>query len=82
MICSCALEFRALAAATGVAFELTAMRIRLGDSRAHPAIPRWGRVLGYVLLAVSVFSATFRDWNPWRHPWLWQVMQAREWLPY
>jgi hypothetical protein len=43
---------------------------------------RWGRVLGYTLLAVSIFSATYRDWNPWRHPWIWQVMQAEGWLPY
>jgi hypothetical protein len=43
---------------------------------------RWGRILCYALLAVSIFSATYRDWNPWRHPWLWQVMQAQGWLPY
>lgn len=48
---------------------------RLGRHRA-------GRVLAYVLLAVSVFSVHYRDWNPWRHPWLWQLMEWRNWLPY
>jgi hypothetical protein len=37
---------------------------------------RWGRVVGYVLLAVSVFSASYPAWNPWRHPWLYDLLQA------
>jgi hypothetical protein len=38
---------------------------------------RWGRLLGCVLLAASVLSATYPIWNPWIHPWLavfWQYM--------
>ncbi len=31
---------------------------------------RWGRGLGYVLLAVSVISVSYPIWNPWTHPWL------------
>jgi hypothetical protein len=31
---------------------------------------RWGRVLSYGLLAVSVLSASYPTLNPWRHPWL------------
>jgi hypothetical protein len=38
---------------------------------------RWGRGLGYALLAASVMSAAYPIWNPWIHPWLtvfWQYM--------
>jgi hypothetical protein len=37
---------------------------------------RWGRMLAYVLLAVSVFSASYPAWNPWRHPWLYDLLQS------
>ncbi len=33
---------------------------------------RGGRVLALLLLAVSVFSASYSWSNPWTHPWLWQ----------
>ena len=33
---------------------------------------RGGRVLALLLLAVSVFSASYSWTNPWTHPWLWQ----------
>jgi hypothetical protein len=36
---------------------------------------RWGRVLCIVLLALSVLSATYPAWNPWRHPWLYNWME-------
>jgi hypothetical protein len=42
---------------------------RLGTARA-------GRAVGYLLLAVSTFSASFPAWNPWRHPWLYQALEA------
>jgi hypothetical protein len=35
-----------------------------------------GRGLGYVLLAVSVFSAAWPAWNPWRHPWIYLVLES------
>ena len=46
------------------------------------AVRRWGRVLAFALLAVSVFSANYRDWNPWRHPWIYQFFDSQGWIPY
>lgn len=37
---------------------------------------RWGRVLVYVLLAVSVVSANYPPWNPWRHPWFYNLLET------
>jgi hypothetical protein len=35
---------------------------------------RWGRALGYFLLAWSVFSAAYPQYNPWRHPWIYNLL--------
>ena len=43
---------------------------------------RWGRVLCLILLAASVLSASYTDWNPWRHPWIYNWMDSNNWLPY
>jgi hypothetical protein len=43
---------------------------------------RWGRWLGYGLLAVTVFSVSYRLWNPWRHPWLYDAMESGGWIAY
>ncbi len=43
---------------------------------------RGGRSLGYLLLGVSVFSATYPVWNPWRHPWPYQLCEYMDWLKY
>jgi hypothetical protein len=43
---------------------------------------RWGRWLGYAFLAVSVLSVSYRDWNPWRHPWTYNLMEALRLSPY
>lgn len=43
---------------------------------------RWGRVITYLFLAVSVISASYPAWNPWRHPWIYDFMQSLGWLPY
>jgi hypothetical protein len=43
---------------------------------------RWGRGVAYVLLALSVLSASYPAWNPWRHPWLYNAMQALGWVRY
>jgi len=43
---------------------------------------RWGRAACLVLLALSVLSASYADWNPWRHPWIYNWMEAGGWLPY
>lgn len=37
----------------------------------------WGRCFAYVLLIVSVLSASYPAWNPWRHPWLYNFIN--EW---
>jgi hypothetical protein len=43
---------------------------------------RRGRAVAYVLLAVSVLSVNYSAWNPWRHPWLYHLMQEQGWIPY
>ena len=42
----------------------------------------WGRGLAYLLLAVSIFSAEFPPWNPWRHPWLYRLLDELGHIPY
>src|SRR5262249_34219973 len=41
---------------------------------------RWGRGLAYVLLAVSVLSASYPAWNPWRHPWIYNWLESQGWI--
>jgi hypothetical protein len=43
---------------------------------------RWGRWLGYLLLAVSVLSASYPAWNPWRHPWLYNFLDYLDVIKY
>jgi hypothetical protein len=43
---------------------------------------RWGRTLCIVLLMLSVLSAHYWDWNSWRHPWIYNWMDTRGWIPY
>jgi Zn-dependent protease with chaperone function len=42
----------------------------------------WGKVVAYVFLAVSVLSASYPSWNPWRHPWLYNLIDALGGIPY
>lgn len=44
------------------------------------ASQRWTRGLGLVLLALSVFSASYPTWNPWTHPWIMNYMQYLGWI--
>jgi hypothetical protein len=46
------------------------------------AARRWTRAIGYVLLAFSVLSVSYRDWNPWRHPWVYNFLESLGWRPY
>lgn len=46
------------------------------------AASRAGRGFAYVLLTVSVVSANYSTWNPWRHPWLYDLMMALDWPGY
>jgi hypothetical protein len=43
---------------------------------------KWGRGLAYALLAVSVLSASYPTFNPWRHPWLYNLMDTFGGIPY
>jgi hypothetical protein len=43
---------------------------------------RWGRALAAVLLMASVFSAHYSLWNPWRHPWLYDLLIQLGWPGY
>jgi hypothetical protein len=43
---------------------------------------RGGRIVCLALLYLSVLSAHYWDWNPWRHPWIYNWMDARGWIPY
>jgi hypothetical protein len=43
---------------------------------------RWGRVVCITLLVLSVLSAHYWDWNPWRQPWIYNVMDERGYIPY
>jgi hypothetical protein len=43
---------------------------------------RWGRWLGLACLVVAVFSMNYWSWNPWRHPWIYNWLEANGWLEY
>lgn len=43
---------------------------------------RWGRVLGYILLGISVLSVSYPALNPWRHPWIYNWFEAQGWIRY
>ncbi len=46
------------------------------------ATSRSGRWLGYACLALSILSACYSPWNPWRHPWIYDMMVACGWEGY
>lgn len=43
---------------------------------------KWGRGFAMTLLGVSIFSAHYSLWNPWRHPWIYDLMIAAGWPGY
>ena len=43
---------------------------------------KWGRTLAYLCLGISVLSANYSPWNPWRHPWLYDLLVALGWPGY
>jgi hypothetical protein len=43
---------------------------------------RWGRWVAYGLLAWSVFSVSYPAWSPWRHPWLYNLMESGGYVAY
>lgn len=43
---------------------------------------RWGRGLAVGLLVVSVLSASYPAWNPWRQPWIYRLLDSQGRIPY
>jgi hypothetical protein len=43
---------------------------------------RWGRAGALLFLSLSVLSVSFPAWNPWRHPWIYQLIETRGWIRY
>jgi hypothetical protein len=43
---------------------------------------RWKRALALLLLGASAFSAFYSNWNPWRHPWLFDLLEWLGWVSY
>ncbi len=43
---------------------------------------RLGRGLGYLALGVSCLSAAYPAWNPWRHPWLYNLLESLDLIRY
>ena len=41
-----------------------------------------GRLFAVLLFAASVFSVFFPAWNPWRNPWILQLLEFNNWLRY
>jgi hypothetical protein len=46
------------------------------------ATQRWTRVIAYLFLAFSILSVSYRSWNPWRHPWVYNFLESQGWQPY
>jgi hypothetical protein len=46
------------------------------------AASKAGRLLAAVLLGASVVSVFYPAWNPWRSPWIMQLMEFTGWLRY
>lgn len=46
------------------------------------ATSRGGRAVACGLLAISALSANYSSWNPWRHPWLYDLLVALGWTGY
>jgi hypothetical protein len=43
---------------------------------------RFGRGLALTLLVISILSMSYQQWNPWRHPWLYAIMEQWGWIRY
>jgi hypothetical protein len=43
---------------------------------------RFGRVTAYLMLAISIVSATYASMNPWSHPWIFDYWSLLEWISY
>jgi hypothetical protein len=43
---------------------------------------RLGRAVCMVCLGVSAFSSAWPVWNPWRQPWLYELLTYTGWIDY
>jgi hypothetical protein len=43
---------------------------------------RLGRALAMLLLGLSAMSMSYQQWNPWRHPWIYNWLESRGWINY
>ncbi len=41
---------------------------------------RWTRGVCLLLLMFSIISVAYSTWNPWMHPWLWDVSEWMGWM--
>ncbi|QDU57255.1 DUF2029 domain-containing protein [Aeoliella mucimassa] len=41
---------------------------------------RWARGVALVLLALSMISVSYPNWNPWEQPWIYNAMEHYGWL--
>jgi hypothetical protein len=46
------------------------------------AASKRGRAFALVLLVLSIFSASYFDWSPWRHPWIYNLLDSAGKIPY
>ncbi|MBP88739.1 MAG: hypothetical protein CMJ64_18840 [Planctomycetaceae bacterium] len=46
------------------------------------AASRFGRITAYLMLAVSIVSATYASMNPWSHSWIFDYWSILEWIAY
>ena len=44
------------------------------------ASSRVGRAVALALLALSVMSVSYPVWNPWTHPWFYDLMVSMRWI--
>ncbi len=47
------------------------------DTASHR---RWQRIVCLLLLGLSAMSVSYPTWNPWTHPWLWDLSHWLGWL--
>lgn len=43
---------------------------------------RWGRLLALLFLGVSVLSVSYPQYSPWRHPWVYNVLENAGYVKY
>jgi hypothetical protein len=49
------------------------------DGLSRTPVGRWW---AYALLIASMTSMNYQAWNPWRHPWIYNLMESLGWPGY